>query len=163
MKKLLVNTAIFLLIGTIIAYFVAFAMGMRPYITRSGSMEPAIQTGSVCFVDSKAQFEDVKEGDIVAFQVSTGDHITHRAITVTDDAIETKGDANDVSDGFSTTRENFIGLTVFSIPYMGYVVSYLQQPVGKIMIGVVILAIIAFGIIDRIEEKQKKKEEELNM
>ena len=161
MKKLLVNTAIFLLIGTIIAYFVLFAMGIRPYITRSGSMEPAIRTGSVCFVDTRVEFEDVEKNDIVAFQVSTGDHVTHRAITVTNDAIETKGDANDVSDGFSTTKENFIGLTIFSIPYMGYVVSYLQQPVGKIMIGVVILAIIAFGVIDYLEDKRKKEETEV--
>ena len=160
MKKFLVNTAIFLLIGVIVAYFVAFFMGYKPFITVSGSMEPVIHTGSVCYVDTNAEFNDVEKGDIIAFRTSAGDAVTHRAITIGDGAIETKGDANDVSDGFTTTKDNFIGQTIFSIPYLGYAIKYLQQPVGKIMVGVVILAIIAFGIIDHIEEKKKKEETE---
>ena len=159
MKKFIVNTAIFLLIGVIAAYFIAFVMGYHPYITISGSMEPVIHTGSVCYVDTNVEFDDVKKGDIVAFQTVDGAAVTHRAITVTEDAIETKGDANDVSDGYTTTRDNYLGVTIFSIPYLGYGVKYLQQPVGKIMVGVVILAIIAFMVIDAIEEKRKKKEE----
>lgn len=159
MKKAITNILVFLLVAVVIAYAVSFAMGFRPYIIKSGSMEPAIQTGSLCFVDSKADFSDVEEGEIIAFETSLGDFVTHRAITVTEDAIETKGDANDVSDGFSTTRENFRGINEFAIPYLGYAAAYMQQPVGKAMIAVVILAVIALGIIDSMEEKKKRKEE----
>ena len=161
MKKAISNIAVFLLIGVIAAYFVLFAMGMRPYITRSGSMEPAIKTGSVCFVDTGVTFEEIEKGDIVAFVAAGGEAVTHRAVSVTKEAIETKGDANDVSDGFTTTKENLIGVTVFSVPYLGYAVGYLQQPAGKLMLGVVILAIIAFGVIDYIDDKKKKKEEDV--
>ena len=159
MKKAFLNILIFLLIAVIAGFFVLYAMGINPYITRSGSMEPVIHTGSVCFVDTRAEFDSVAEGDIIAFQTATGEHVTHRAITITDAAIETKGDANDATDGFTTTKENFVGITVFSIPYLGYAIGYLQQPVGKIMVGIIILAIIAFAVIDAIDEKKQKKEE----
>lgn len=160
MKKAISNILVFLLVAVVISYAVLFAMGFRPYIIKSGSMEPVIHTGSLCFVDSKVAFDDVNEGDVIAFETSLGDYVTHRAITVTDEAIETKGDANDVSDGFTTTRDNYLGVNEFAIPYLGYVAAFMQGTTGKAMIAVVILAIIAFGIIDAIEERKKKKEEE---
>ena len=160
MKKFLINTVVFVLVAGIIAFFAAFAMGYHPFVTISGSMEPVIHTGSLCYVDTNVEFEEIEKGDIVAFRTADGAAVTHRAITVTDNAIETKGDANDVSDGFTTSRDNFIGETIFSIPYLGYAVKYMQQPVGKVMVGVVILAIIAFMVIDNIEAKRKKEDEE---
>lgn len=160
MRQALTSILALLLIVVIGGFFALNACGLKPFITRSGSMEPAIHTGSVCFVDTKASFGSMEEGDIIAFQTSTGEAVTHRAITVTEQAIETKGDANDVTDGFTTTRENFIGETLFSIPYLGYAIGYLQQPVGKIMVGVVILAIIAFAVIDGIDDRAKKKKED---
>ena len=160
MKKALSNILVFLLVAVVGAYGIAFAMGIHPFIVKSGSMEPVIHTGSLCFVDTKVSFDEVKVGDIIAFETSLGDFVTHRAITVEDDAIETKGDANDVSDGFSTTRENYIGINKFSIPYLGYAAAYMQQPAGKAMVGVVILALIAFWVIDAIDDRKKKKEQE---
>jgi len=159
MKKAISNILIFLLVAVVIAYAALFAMGFRPYIIISGSMEPTIHTGSLCFVDSKVPFEEVEKGDIIAFSTSLGDYVTHRAVEITDDAIATKGDANDVSDGFSTTRDNYLGVTEFSVPYLGYAAKYMQQPVGMAMMGVVILAVIALGVIDSIEDKKKREED----
>ena len=142
MKKAILNTSVFLLVAIVVVFFLLYICGFHPYITKSGSMEPAIRTGSVCIVDTNVEFGSIVKGDIIAFDTPTGNHVTHRAISITDEAIETKGDVNDVSDGFTTTKENYIGKTVFSIPYLGYVISYLQQPVGKRIILAVILSLI---------------------
>ena len=160
MKKawdILSNVITYLILAVIIAVAICFAMGIKPYITMSGSMEPNIHTGSVCFVNTKADYDEIKEGDVIAFETSTGSLVTHRAIYVSSEGIETKGDNNDVSDGISTTAENFRGETLFSIPYAGYVFVYLQKPQGIAIICVLIGAIVLTSILDSIEEKKEKK------
>jgi len=97
-------------------------------------MEPKIQTGSLCFVDTNVCYEEIKEGDIVAFQTFTGSMVTHRVVSVTENGLETKGDANKVSDGVSVTQDNFHGKTIFSIPYIGYILSSMKQIYKKIIV-----------------------------
>ena len=104
-----------------------------PYIVLSGSMEPSIRTGSLCVVDTGVPFEQIKSGDVIAFETGTGQLVTHRAVSFVDGAIETKGDANLVTDGFTTTVENYRGKTLFSIPVLGYVIKQLQTSRGKII------------------------------
>lgn len=120
-------------IGTII-FILLLMNGISPYITISGSMEPKIQTGSLCFVDTNVCYEEIKEGDIVAFQTFTGSMVTHRVVSVTENGLETKGDANKVSDGVSVTQDNFHGKTIFSIPYIGYILSSMKQIYKKIIV-----------------------------
>ena len=153
--KLVGDILVYAFIAVIIAVFVMYAMGIKPYITMSGSMEPSIHTGSVCFVNTKADYDDIEAGDVIAFRTYTGKLVTHRAIAVTDTGIETKGDNNDVSDGISTTTANFSGKTLFSIPYLGYAMKYLQQPAGKIIIAVIVIAIIAMTIVDVFVERKE--------
>lgn len=132
-----------------------FLCGVRPYITMSGSMEPEIKTASMCFVNTQAAYEDIQEGDVIAFEISTGNLVTHRVISVTDAGLETKGDANEVSDGISTTKANFRGKTLFSIPYIGYVVKYLQQPTGIAIVLIIVAGIAALGVVDHLEKKEE--------
>lgn len=146
--KLVGNIIVYAFVAIIIAVFIMYFMGIKPYITMSGSMEPNIRTGSVCFVNTRADYNDIKEGDVVAFQTATGSLVTHRAIAVTDKGIETKGDNNEVSDGITTTVANFKGKTLFSVPHLGYLMNYLQQPTGKIIVAVIVIAIIALNIAD---------------
>ena len=104
----------------------AYICGIRPYIVMSGSMEPVIQTGSLCFVDTNAVYDQVKAGEIIAFRQENG-MVTHRVITVLKEGLETKGDANERTDGITTTEENFCGKTLFALPYVGYLLHLLQQ------------------------------------
>jgi len=157
MRQAITNILALLLIVAIGAVFVLNACGLKPFIIKSGSMEPAIMTGSVCFVDTKAEFDDIEVGDVIAFKVATGEAVTHRAISIVDGYVETKGDANDASDGFTTSKDNFMGQNLITIPRLGYVIGYLQNPAGKAMIGVVILAIIAFAVIDAIADRAERK------
>lgn len=149
------DAAVYVICICIIIALIGFLFGITPYITMSGSMEPAVKTGSLCFVNMNANYENVKEGDIIAFSTGLNDLVTHRVIKVTEEGFETKGDNNDVSDGISTTPETFKGKTLFSIPYIGYILKYLQQPVYMAMIAVIVIAMLAICLVDSYFERKK--------
>lgn len=144
----LINVIFYPLLAVILAVAILFICGIKPYITMSGSMEQEIQTGSVCFVDTKADYNEMQEGDIIAYQTAAGGLVTHRVIFVTEEGLETKGDNNDMSDGISTTSSNFRGETLFSVPYVGYILKTLQQPVIFAILLVVVVGIVLYGLVD---------------
>ena len=156
--SIIINVFTFLVLGVIIAVLACFLCGIKPYITMSGSMEPTIHTGSVCIVNTKADFSAVQEGDIIAFETSAGGLVTHRAIAVSSEGIETKGDNNDISDGVTTTAQNFRGETLFSVPYLGYGLVYLQQPAGFAIACVILVTVIILNVLDSISERKEKRE-----
>ena len=95
-------------------------------------MEPAIMTGSLCFVNTNAEYADVREGDVIAFRSAMGTVVTHRAVAVTEHGVETRGDSNRVSDGITTTEENYVGETMASLPYAGYVLWVALNQSGEV-------------------------------
>ena len=142
---------IILILGSAMMIF-----GVRTFITMSGSMEPNIQTGSLCFVNTRASFDDVEEGDVIAFETSSGALVTHRVIGKDENGLVlvTKGDNNDVEDGPTTTMENFRGETLFSIPYLGYALSLFQKTQYKMMLGIVVAALLLLIGIDFFTSKK---------
>jgi len=136
-------------------FLLLYALKIKPYIVQSGSMEPNIHVGSICFINEKVPYEDIKVNDIVAFK-SNGLKVTHRAIAITEAGIETKGDANESSDGISTTKENYMGKNMFSIPKLGFVVNNIQNPV---ILGMVIIIFAILIIVDALLSKVSKTED----
>ena len=148
------NVLFYSVMAVVLAVLVMFLCGVKPFITMSGSMEPNIHTGSMCFVNTRAEYSSTKVGDVIAFEVPTGGLVTHRVISISEEGLETKGDANDVSDGISTSEGNFYGKTLFSVPYVGYAVKYLQQPV-VIVVGLILLAGgFALSVVNSRESKR---------
>lgn len=129
--------------------------GVKPYIVLSGSMEPEIRTGSLCFINTKAKFETAVSGDVIAFETGGGMLVTHRAVSISEGRIETKGDANDVSDGFTTNVKNYRGKVLFSIPYLGYGNYFFGKPGGKILC----IATIFLNLAIRMSEKSSNKDD----
>lgn len=120
-------TTVFVIIACIV--FAATAIckigNIEPRIVLSGSMEPKIHTGSICFINKKVPYDKIKTGDIIAFKAGKNTMVTHRVISVTNAGFETKGDANKVSDGISTNKTNYRGKTILSIPYANpFVIVY---------------------------------------
>ncbi len=76
----------------------------------------------------------------------------------------TKGDANESVDGTPVYYKNVLGVPVFSLPYLGYLSSWLQTRQGMIMgISIALVIIILTFLPDLlklVEEPDKKKEEE---
>lgn len=157
-SSILINIIFYPFMAIVLACAIGwFGFGIRPYITMSGSMEPAIHTGSVCFIDTDYRYDDVVVGDVIAYQTANGDRVTHRVIEVTSDGFVTQGDANDVSDGISTIRENFCGKNLFSIPYVGYGVKSLQSPVVIAVLAVLIGGFVITCLIDVACGKKEKR------
>ena len=143
-----------------IVFISLYIIGIEPSVVQSGSMEPQIQTGSLCFINKLVKYEEIKENDVIAFKLPTGVGVTHRVIKINADGFTTKGDNNETEDLIKTTKENYIGKNVFSIPKVGYIIKLLQTPRGKIIFGTLILVIFLAGIL--IGEPSKKKQNKVN-
>ena len=158
--KIILNTlmTIIIVFGCIFAFM--FVIGITPYVVKSGSMEPAVHVGSVCFVDKNAKYEDMKVNDIIAFQPSNDMFATHRIVEITDEGFKTKGDANEEPDNSLVKKDTFIGKNIFSIPNAGFLVASLQTTRGKIILGTIILVIFLAGILigEPAKNEQTKKD-----
>lgn len=155
--KTIGNVIFYAVIACIIIAGIASFFGIKPYITMSGSMEPVIHTGSICFVNTNADYDDIKLYDVIAYQAETGGLVTHRVINITPDGMETKGDNNETSDGISTTQENFRGKNLFSVPLIGYIIRYIQQPAGMTIVGVILATSVVLTVLNH---NSKKEDEE---
>ena len=142
----LLSGVILILILLILGMYTARFMGINPSIVRSGSMEPEILTGSLCMVHTKHEFDEIEVGDVIAFEVGKS-LVTHRVTAITTDGLITKGDNNEISDGLTTTKENYLGKNIVSIPYLGYVFSFLQTSKGKVVSVTFILTCIVVQML----------------
>lgn len=124
---------------------ILFVLGIRPFVVVSGSMVPTLPINSVCFVNTNTDYEDIEVGDIIIYRRFSDDlRVIHRVIAITDEGLETKGDANAVSDGISTTADNLVGKMLICIPVLGGVITWARTPVGIAVLAAVILLLL-FG------------------
>ena len=150
-----VLTTLIIIIGGI--FLLLYICGIVPYVVLSGSMEPTIETGSVCFINRHTKFNSIKEKDIIAFKYNDGTLVTHRAVKVTKLGIRTKGDNNKDIDSNVVKKENFVGKNIFWIPKVGYVVKGFQSTKGKIIIITCIVLLFVSGLLF-VEDDRKIKE-----
>ena len=156
--KGIINVITTLIIGIGVLILVLYIFGIVPYVVLSGSMEPTIETGSLCFINKNTKIEDVKENDIIAFKLSDGTLVTHRAIEIKDTGIVTKGDNNNGADSNEVKKDNFVGKNLFWIPKVGYVVKAFQTTSGKIIIITSIVLLFAVGFLFGDNKKKELKE-----
>lgn len=153
---LLVLVVILFAITAAISFFSApednGLFGFKGYTVVSGSMEPAFSTGDFVFVHVN-DVEDITKGDILTF-TRNNEIITHRAAGVTDTGIVTQGDANNIQDQGEVTKANYVGELALILPYFGYVVVFVQQPV--VLIGLAILLGMYFILVYIKTSKEEK-------
>lgn len=161
--KIILNTILFLFIGigVLVAFsFIPFPGNYKVFTVQSGSMEPAIKTGSVIFVKPSASYAT---GDIVTRRtLDPKVTVTHRIVEEAADdtgqaVFKTKGDANDAADAEFVSPESIIGKTVFSFPFLGYPVSYAKTQQGLIVLIVIPAVIIIYDEIHKISAEIRKK------
>lgn len=161
MRRIRKGWNIFQDIETVLAVLMALAVilpmcfGIVPYGVMSGSMEPRIETGAVCYVDTKA--EDYHTGDIITFRTG-GKTVTHRIIGKSGNAFMTKGDANRVSDPWTVGTDQIIGKARLSIPKMGYLIKNLQTRAGMFTIGAVLSANLFISLLLKTDKEEKEAE-----
>lgn len=144
-----------LLVGAAVALAVLLAgarlAGLQVYTVLSGSMEPTYPTGSLIYV-KKIDPATIVPGQPITFALDESTVATHRVIEVLADpadpfcpSFRTKGDANNAADGNLVQSANVLGTPIFTIPYLGYVASYIQYPPGTyiaISAGAVLLLLM---------------------
>jgi signal peptidase len=154
-KKIIdVLTTLIICVGGL--FLILYIFGIVPYVVLSGSMEPSIETGSVCFINKHAKFENIKEKDVIAFKMNDGTLVTHRAIEINDSGIVTKGDNNKDADRNIVTNSNFVGKNLFWIPKVGYVIKAFQTTTGRIIAVALILLLLVFGFLFGDDNKKVK-------
>lgn len=127
------------------------------YVVVSGSMEPAIPTGSVVVV-RQANTRSLQKGDVIAFTSPTNpkETITHRIVDVSHTfnsvAYTTKGDHNASPDAWTVLPEQIKGKYQLGIPYLGYLISWAKTPLGFTVVVGVPAAIIAILQIKKIRQ-----------
>ncbi len=93
--------------------------GYSLYRVNSGSMEPTLEIGDEIIVQKT---DDYQVGDVVSYLVDGKNTVTHRIVSIENDIIVTKGDANGVSDD-PVHRENVIGKYVGKAKFLNFVLS----------------------------------------
>ena len=163
LKKLLntITTVIVALVVLLALMLVGMRLlGLEVFTVLSGSMEPEYPVGSLIYV-KKMDCAQLRIGDVITFMVDEDTVVTHRIAEIIPDENEsntlwfrTKGDANKQEDTNPVHYRNVIGKAVFSIPYLGYVADYIQNPPGMyVALGAgAVMLLLAF-----LPEKKKKE------
>ena len=134
--------------------------GLQVYAVLSGSMEPTYHVGSVIYVEPVDPSE-IQVGDPITFVMNEELTVaTHRVVRIDakNNNYYTKGDANENPDAAPVHFNNLLGKPVFTIPYLGYISSYVQSPPGMyyaIAVGVLLLVLVF--VPDMLDGGKKKK------
>jgi len=166
--KYIINICLFglIAIGILVVFsFVPFPGNYKIFTVQSGSMEPAIHTGSLIFSKPMA---DYAVGDIVTKKTTDPKiTITHRIISKGEIdgkiAFESQGDANKAPDGEKFAKEGIIGKEIINIPYIGFPVGYAKTTPGLILLIIIPAVIIVYDELNKIKKEvgkmwAKKKE-----
>ncbi len=166
MRRIVKTLAIIFIVIFGISLFVLsnHIAGWRAFVVLSSSMEPTFNTGSLV-VTQKIHPTNLKKGDIITFINPTNikEFVTHRIVNVKNNgsvvAIKTKGDNNNSEDPWVLAGGGVVGKVVYTIPYLGYVMSFART---KIAIALFILIPAIYIIFDEINNiiklfKNRKK------
>ena len=135
-------------------------LGYQCYTVISGSMQPAYDVGDLLYVKD-VDVNTIKVGDPITFVLNENLVVaTHRVVRIDaeNQRFYTKGDANDIEDSEPVHFNNVIGVPKFSIPKLGYVSDFIQNPPGMyITIGVGIILILIVFLPDLLGKKKKEE------
>ncbi len=149
-------------------------IGFNSYVIISSSMEPDIMVNDMIII-RKVKEEDLAVRDAITFNVYLPElgevaKVTHYIGDIEDDgttlvyktqgAAKAIGDYDEWEDEFNNPKEitysDIEGRVVFVIPYAGYVVNILTDPLGLLLIGLNIT--IIYLLVKTIKKPIEKKE-----
>lgn len=137
------------------------ALGWQGVIILTGSMEPALETGGVAFVDP-VKPEDIGVGDIMTFtRPSSDQQVTHRVVAVvatnSGPRFRTKGDANDIPDGWVVESAQVVGKVRFALPHLG---GFVELLVGnRRALGLAMAVPALYLVVDDVRRSRAKRRE----
>jgi len=128
-------------------------------VVSSGSMVPGLNVGDIIIVRG-VDPQTVTVGTIIIFH-SPYEYdmpIVHRVVAVLNEGgslfFQTKGDHNEIQDGWKVPAANLMGVYVMKIPYVGLISLELRGPLGVTLIILLVALII---LVEYSESKSPKK------
>jgi len=127
-------------------------------LVQSGSMEPAIKRMGVVVTKSETEY---RKDDIITVAEPANPEVslTHRIVGVEEKAGQvfytTKGDANEDADTEKRPKKNVLGKVIFSVPYLGYPVSFAKTQTGLIVMIIIPAVIIVYSELLNIKKEIK--------
>ena len=158
----------YLLIVGIIVAAIMFAAGKSPgkslfgyryYDVLTGSMQPAYNVGDLILVKVTDPSE-IQVGDPVTFNPGSTDdsYLTHRVTQKLENymgtgniCFKTKGDANETEDPFVIDGSRMIGVVKMKIPFVGYLVQFVQYNYIIIIVLIVLFSVF-FTLLRKLTE-----------
>ncbi|MDJ0376786.1 signal peptidase I [Cryobacterium sp. PH31-L1] len=154
MKRFKGTVVVLLVLAAVLTPVVLVATGALPYrafVVRTGSMSPTILPASIVIVEA----DRYTVGQVITFR-RDGDRTTHRLVAFNDDAtLSTKGDANETVDPFTVREADVVGGVTAFVPYLGYLVVYLQNPLA---LGSVMMCVLSIWYVGSSEQKTVRKQ-----
>ncbi|MGI5826721.1 MAG: signal peptidase I [Patescibacteria group bacterium] len=154
---------------------------IRLFAVQTGSMEPAIKTGSLIVVRPADQYQP---GDIITFKTSPEANIKNPKALVTHRIVEerevkgetfyvTKGDANESVDMENWPQTSVLGKVIYTLPYLGHPAAYAKTPIGFLCLVVIPASLIIYIELSKVfkqlaafnnrRKKQKFEKEEIKI
>ncbi|MCA9361844.1 signal peptidase I, partial [Candidatus Kaiserbacteria bacterium] len=146
-------------VGLFVLPYLPIDTNVELRIVQSGSMEPAISTGSLILVWPQTSY---RVGDVIMFE----DHnaavtTTHSIVDIVEDAgvtrFVTQGDANEDPDNASVATGDIYGAVAFSLPKAGFVLDFARQPVGFMLLIVLPALLLIVGEIEKIWKELRRR------
>ncbi len=135
----------------------------------TGSMEPAIPTGSIVFIYPRDSYS---EGEIITFKRTNSElevPITHRIIGVASpngndglQVYETKGDANAFPDADVIKQDEVYGQVFLHIPYIGRLLDLVKTPFGFAALIIIPALLVIADEIKKIVGYVREKPKDIN-
>jgi signal peptidase len=149
-------------VAVVVSVFALMKGGYLPqatgFVVMSGSMEPAIGTGSVVIVQKALRTFSI--GDVITFKRSGGDPVTHRVTNVTSEngetLYETKGDANNAPDATPVAHSQVLGSVVWSVPHVGKFIALGKTPAGFILMVIIPATLVVYEELRTVKKELAK-------
>lgn len=140
--------------------------GATPYTVLTGSMTPDYPPGTLVVVKA-VDPEDLRVGDVVTYQLESGDAtvVAHRVVTISTDlegevGLTTQGDANNVPDAVAVRPVQVKGRLWYSAPYLGHVNHALNGSQRQFVVygvGGVLLAYAAYLFTGALRDRSRDR------
>ena len=133
----------------VMASLVPVPGGLKIYTVLTGSMEPALPTGSLIIMRTGVPAVNITVGDIVTFKSPRSDDvlITHRIAKVIGEGegmrFITRGDANGAVDPWEVRFGNIAGVYQKHVPYVGFALEFAKTPMGLLLLVILPTVLIA--------------------
>ena len=118
-QNLILILSILLVLTIIYIQFFSKEMNIKPFgiealIVKSNSMSPIFNKNDIIIIQEQKEY---KVGDIITYEASNGELVTHRIIEKTENGFYTKGDNNNTKDEKEIYKQDVIGKVVYILRF----------------------------------------------